>query len=297
MSYTYTAYGLNFASEFPLPELRPHQNGAPDVRIGYGDVPESLPFPSDNGIAWQAAPGKLLLTVKEVARYLIIENREVIVKPLPGSRAEDVRIFLLGSALAAVLHAQKMLVLHAGVIQTKSGAVLLMGNSGAGKSTLTAAFLKRGYAILADDKAGIALDENGVAQTLPGFPRIRLTKDAVEKLQFPTENAAFNAELDKYVVPVENFCTETIPVKAAYSLSVHNKSDIILEPLDAIEKFETLNYHTYRRRFMREPSQREAHFQILGALSKQVRCSTVVRPVHPNLIDELVARIEEDFAK
>lgn len=297
MSYAYTAYGLKVTSTFPLPELEPHKNGAPDVRISYGNVPETLPFPSANGVAWQSAPGKLLLTVSEVARYLIIENSEVIIEPLPGSRAEDVRVFLLGSALAAVLHARKIMVLHAGVIETKFGAVLFMGDSGAGKSTLAAAFLKRGYAILADDKAGIVLDANGIAEVLPGFPRLRLTKDAIKKLRFPIQDATFNRGLEKYLVPVERFGAKRLRVKAAYSLGVHNKPDVILEQLEAMQRFETLNYHTYRRRFLREPSQRMAHFQSLNALSKQVRAVRVIRPDYPNLLDELVARIEEDFAQ
>jgi len=190
-----------------------------------------------------------------------------------------------------------MLVLHGSVVQTEYGAVIFAGDCGAGKSTLLGAFLKRGYAMLADDKAGIVLDKDGKAQVLPGFPRVRLTKRAVKKLEFPVRENEFNEELEKYIIPIEKFCAEPLPVKAVYSLNVHNKTDIILEPLQRLEQFETLNYYTYRRRFSHEASQRQAHFQILNALSKQTRVVRVSRPEHPVLIDELVERVAEDFAR
>ncbi len=299
-TYNYTAYGLNFASDFPLPELRPQNNGdgnVPDISIIYGEVPETLPFASDYGIAWQSEPGKFLLTVDEVARYLIVKNRQVIIEPFDGSSESDIRAFLLGSVLGGLLHARQILVLHASVIQTEHGAVLITGNSGAGKSTLLAAFLKRGYAMLADDKAGLIADENGIVKAIPGFPRVRLTKDAVGKLQFPVRDAEYNQELGKYILPVERFCTEILPVKAAYALSLHNRTDVIFESLTPFEQFEILNYNTYRRRFLLEDSQRRSHFKILSALSKQIQVSKILRPETPNLIDELVERIEEDIAR
>jgi hypothetical protein len=296
-SYTYTAYGLNFASSFPLPYLTWSTSGTADITISYGKVPETLPLPSGNGAAWQAAPGKLLLSVSEVARYLILENREIVIEPLPGISENDVSIFLLGSVLGALLHAREMLVLHASVIQTERGAVLFMGCSGAGKSTLLGAFLRRGYAMAADDKAGIVVNEDGVAHSLPAFPFTRLMEDTVNELKFPVGGLSLNRALGKYMVPVERFCAQPLAIRAAYSLNVHNQGDISLEPLHSLERFQVLNRHTYRRRFLHRAEQRQSHFQILGKLSEQARVVRVLRPDNPRLIEELVSRIEEDFAQ
>jgi hypothetical protein len=203
--YTYTAYGLNFASSFPLPELRPAAGGPADVTISYGDVPDSLGEPSANGIAWQSAAGQMLLSVSEVARYLVLDNREIRIHPLPGTREADVRTFLFGSVLGALLHARQILVLHASAIQTERGAVLFMGRSGAGKSMLLGAFLQRGYAMLSDDKAGVVLDDNGGPQVLPGLPLIRLAHDAVSVLRYPMNGCQLRHGLEKYVLPVASF--------------------------------------------------------------------------------------------
>jgi hypothetical protein len=296
-NYTYTAYGLHFASSFPLPELRPARNDAPDITISYGEVPACLPLPSANGVAWQAGPGRMLLDVAEIARYLLVENREVRIQPLPGVAEKDVRIFLLGSVLGALLHARQMLVLHASVIQTERGAVLFLGRTGAGKSTLLGALLQRGYNMLADDKAVIALNEAGLPQALPGFPLLRLTAEAVKELQYPTQGAELRHSLEKYVLPVTQFCAAPLPLHAAYALSAHNQTDIRLEPLPLLERFQVLNRHTYRRRFMHNAEQRQAHFRLLSAAANQARVTNVRRPDYPCLLAELAARIEEDWAR
>ena len=293
--YFYTAYGLFFASEFPLPELCSVTECQPDITINYGAVPTSLAAPSSHGIAWESAPGLLLLHVEEVARYLIVENREIRIEPLPGSSEDEVRIFLLGSVLGAILHARHIAVLHASVIATERGAVLFMGRSGAGKSTLLGGFLQRGYAMLADDKAGITLNENGVPQVMPGFPLIRLTEEAVQKLQFPIQHLPTNQALEKFVLPVERFCNSPLPIHAAYALNVHNQAHIQLEKLPPIEQFEALNFQTYRRGYMHLPEQRQAHFRTLGEVTKKTRVTRVVRPQYPYLLDELVTRVEEDM--
>ena len=295
--YTYTAYGLHLASSFPLPELRLATHGDPDITISYGEVPASLPHPSANGTAWQSAPGQMLLSVQDVARYLVVENREIRVHPFPGTREVDVRIFLLGSVLGAVLHARQMLVLHASVIETPRGAVLFMGRSGAGKSTLLGAFLQRGYAMLADDKAGIMLNEDGAPRVMPGFPLIRLTEDAVKALRYPVQGCQRQQGLEKYFLPVAQFYPKQLPLRVAYSLNVHNRMDIHFERLQTLDQFQVLNSHTYRRRFLHEAEQRRAHFRVLGAVSNQVRVVRVLRPHYPCLIDELRARIEEDMVR
>jgi len=295
--HIYTAYGLHFASSFPLPQLIPATNCKPDVTISYGDVPISLPMPSSHGLAWQYEAGRLLLTVKDVARYLIRENREIVIQPLPGSREDEVSTFLLGSVLGALLHARQILLLHSSVIKTERGAVLFMGPSGAGKSTLLSAFLKRGYAMLADDKAGIIVNQYGVAEVLPGFPCARLTLQTVVELNYPVEGLEIMPGLGKYVVPVKRFCEQPLPVYAAYSLNVYNQSEIRFETLPTLDAFQILNRHIYRRRFSHNAIQRGAHFRTLGVLSKHARTMRVFRPDDARRIDNLADRIEEDFAR
>ena len=294
MNHQYTAYGLNFSSAFPLPELVPNEFSNADINIRYGEVPEELPYPSAFGALWQADKDKMLLPIKNVARYMIVNNSEVIIERLPDTTEEEVRIFLLGSILGALLHTREMLVLHSSVIETERGAVLFTGKSGAGKSTLLAEFLKRGYPMIADDKAGIII-ENKIAKVLPAFPFARITKETVENLKLSVESSRLSSGLKKFVVPVDNFCGRSTPVYAVYSLNLHNKDEIKIDHLADIEKFHTLNKRTYRRRFLQNSRQKQIHFNIVSLLSKQIKVAEVFRPDNTKLIEELADRIEEDF--
>lgn len=297
MTFSYTAYGLRFASSFPLPELMPAEPVEnPDVTVRLDRAPDALPFPSAFGVAWQSAPGRFLLTVRNVARYLIIENRDVVVDPLDGSTEADVRAFLLGSVLAVLLHARSMLVLHASVLQTARGAVLFMGRSGAGKSTLLAAFLQRGYAMLAEDKAGIVVDDAGMPQVMPGSPLVQLTRESVSALRYQVDESQLWGSGEKYVVPIQRFSPRPELLAAAYSLGTHTRGDILLEPLAPLDRFQVLKRHVYRRRLIPRAAGRQRHFQILGTVAAQIRVARVVRPEYPVLLDQLVDRIERDLA-
>lgn len=294
-TYSYTAYGLNFSSAIRLPELRQNSNAKPDIHIKFGKTPESLPFPSPNGLAWQSAPGQTLLTIDNVARYLVNHNDEIIIEPEPSTKESDIRVYLLGSVLGVILHAKEILVLHSSVIQTKKGAVLFMGKSRAGKSTLLGTFLKRGYSMLADDKAGIIVDENGVAQALSAFPMARITKETVNSINFPADEKYYNPDLRKYFFPVESFCREPQKIYAAYSINANNQAEIKLAKLESFELFEILTRHIYRRRFVNLPEVKKVNFNTLGVLAKQAKITKVIRPDDVSRIEELANIIEEDF--
>jgi hypothetical protein len=298
--YTYTAYGLHFETTFPMPELLPAAPAKPDIVVRYAEVPESLPSPSATATAWQAAPGQMLFFA-DVARYLILEDREIHVHPFSGSLEAEVRIFLLGPVLGALLHARRVLVLHASAIQTEHGAVLFVGRSGAGKSTLLGAFLQRGYAMLTDDKAGVTVDADGVPRALPGLPLTRLTADAMKTLKYPLRGEQRVLSLEKYVLPVAQFHPKTVRLRAVYSLSPNDRSEIRLQKLETAEQFRVLNSHIYQRRLINQVDQHQANFQTIGAVSRHARISRVWRPDcpsladQPRLIDLLAACIEEDL--
>ena len=146
----YTAYGLQIESQLALPELLPSTVRTTDVAIRYGAVPSSLDNPTGQGIVYQAKPGQLLLTLDGIANYLVSDGTEITIARAPGSRDDDVRLFLLGSAFGALLHQRSVLPLHGSAVATPHGAAVFVGHSGYGKSTLAAALgLSRG--VRADD--------------------------------------------------------------------------------------------------------------------------------------------------
>lgn len=296
-NYCYTAYDFTIHSQLPLPGLLPASNECPDVTIRYGEIPDALPAPSHKFGIWEAAPGKFLIDVADVARYFIVDGREIWIERVSGSMDDDVRTFLLGSAMGALLQQRHILTLHASAIQAPQGAVLFLGRSGSGKSTLATALLKRGYAMLADDITGITLNSHDGLVALPALPRTRLWADSAAKLDYDIrEQPQVRVGVEKYLRPAEHFCKKALPVYAIYVLTSHNKAKFKFEAVATPQRFEWLYKYTYRKKFVHALAVEKEHFHSATALAKQVKMSRITRPVHPFLLDELVDRVEEDLS-
>lgn len=98
-----------------------------DVSIRYGKVPRTLANPRGKGRKYQAEPGRFLLRLKGVGRYLVLNGREVWIKRAWSGSDEDLRGYFLSSALAALLLQRNVVTLHASAIRAKGGAVLFLG--------------------------------------------------------------------------------------------------------------------------------------------------------------------------
>jgi hypothetical protein len=297
----YTAYGLTIDSTLHLPELVPldaPSNSASDIQIRYGDVPIELDQPDAEGVLYQAKPNQFLLRIGKIARYLVTNGREITIDRVPEVQESEIRVFLLGSVLAALLHQRGLLVLHGSAIETPAGAVLFVGPSGIGKSTLAAAFHQRGYSVLADDVCAVGFDEQGIPLLHPAFPQLKLWANTLDKLGQNTETLQkVRPELEKYALPLhEAFKQTALRVYAVYHLAQHNKPDFLFEQLQQIEKFQTLSDNTYRQHFLGGLGVRATHFRHVAAASNHIRVGRITRPIQPLLLDELIALVEPDFA-
>lgn len=227
----YAVYGLIWRLPFACPELRPAPTAAtPDVRVAYGVVP----VVPDQALAasplCQVTPGEAILDLPDVARLRMSGGNEIQIERHPAADDAMVRMLLLGTGTALLLHQRGLLPLHASAIVTPTGAALFMGHSGAGKSTLLNEFLRRGYPMLAEDLAAVRLDTDGRAWVEPGVAATKLWADSAAVLAQPTAGLTrVRPELEKFVVPVADaLATEAAPLAAIYVLATHNQPTITL---------------------------------------------------------------------
>jgi hypothetical protein len=229
---TYAAFGLNLSSELELPELPAATTDAvPDVRIRLGPVPERLPDAQAGGVLYQTAPARFLLAL-EHTRFLVQDGSDIRFDRLE-QRPEQLRVFLLGSCLGALLHQRGLLPLHGSAIRTPRGAVVFLGHSGAGKSTLLGAMLQRGHALLADDVAAVRITGEGQPLVEPAIPRLRLWADSAERLGYlPALLQQEQPELEKYILPPPEFAPGAAPLHRIYVLHAdHLATAVQLERL------------------------------------------------------------------
>ncbi len=167
----------------PCPELLP-SNQPPDVTITYGQVPEGLTAPLPARIAVTSRRRAYFSSRYRISPDTWLKNgKEIIIDRAPQADDTDVRLFLLGSVMGALMHQRGRLPLHGSAIRLPDGtAAIFMGPSGVGKSTLAAAFRQRGYVVAADDISLIFTGDDGAPLLQPAYPELKLWAEAAAKI-------------------------------------------------------------------------------------------------------------------
>jgi hypothetical protein len=299
VTYTYKAYQLTIHAGFPIPEFPPGEDAGapPDVYIHYGTVPTSLENVTGRGVVYQATADQFLLKMNDLARYLVQNGNEIIVEPAANSLESDMRVFLLGSAIGALLHQRGLLVIHAGAVHSDQGALLFTGPSGIGKSTLLGELLRRGYKMMVDDVCAVTLDLAGLPVVLPGYPRTRLWSDAAYKLEQDIHTMErTRPSMEKYERQApEQFWDQPAPLHRIYLLNTTNLNELKLEPLPRIQTFSIVLHNTYRQQFLDGLEMRSPHFGLAAAVAKATGVTRVTRPLHTFQLAELADLIEQDL--
>lgn len=293
---TYRMYGLVAQSDWILPECLPVPDSviSADVIIRLGPVPEKGINPASNDTYEQSIEGEFWLNIEEVARYWIRHGHEIIIEPYPGADEESIRVFLLGSAIGALLFQRGLLLIHGNAIEVNGGCLVCVGDSGAGKSTLAAAFLQQGYRLLADDV--VPVTEQGMAT--PGFPRIKLWGETARQFGIETDGLRrIMPDMDKYNVPLgERFCETPLPVKWVYVLDAVDE-DFTCLPYEGMNRFEPLHDNTYRVHFLDAMALKPRHLQQVAKLAGNIHMAKIHRPKSGFRINELVQFILDDIDK
>lgn len=293
---TYRAFGLTIGSRLPLPELLQGE-GEPEIGIAPGGVASELADAVRKGVRFQVGPGSLWLKVDRVARYLARGGAEIVVDRATGASDDSVRLFLLGSVLAALLHQRGMLPLSASAVATEGGAAVFLGLSGVGKSTLAAGLHKRGYRVLTDDLCAISF-RDGQPMVWPGSPQLKLWPNVLERLGVdPGPLRRLRPELDKRALPLgASFALEPLPVHRIYILRRSTlATNARIEPVQGQATAGVVGIHTYGSQFVEGLGSEMSYFENLAMLVAADPIQAITRPTRHFALDEMMDLVEEDF--
>lgn len=183
---TFDAFGVRFASTFPLPEIREDRPppAACVLALGSTDEPaRRFSGPCDppkvgvtaQGRTERGRDGDLLLRFRSEASFWMSAAADSVVWAGAGPAA---RRFLLDTVLGSVALARGFEALHAGAVLTDAGVVAVSVGEGGGKSSLVAALLARGLPLFTDDL--LMLDAGVDVVAHPGPALMNLPPRAVE---------------------------------------------------------------------------------------------------------------------
>jgi hypothetical protein len=256
--YTYELYGFLLRSEIELPGPRPGPDYVEDVFVCLGDIP---PHPEGKQV-WTEWNGRVFnFAVPGLGRFRVSDGELIVVDPAPGASERHLAVYVLGSAMGALLHQRTLLPLHANAIAIGKAAVAFTGPSGAGKSTLAAWFADSGYRILCDDICALEFDFDQRPAALPGVSRLRLRRDAILAARRKPEDYPLSFEgQDKYDVPPPTaHVPYSLPLVAIYAISgppgegeappAAGAEPLPIRRLSGVDAVEAIVANMYRGRF------------------------------------------------
>lgn len=304
--HLYRAFGLVWAMPFACPELgavaQTENPPTPDVTVRFGAMPaaESLRAPD------------ICFELPQFPKLWIHAGRELVIERGVDIPPDLLRLVVLGTGTALILHQRGLVPLHASGIVTPQGhAVLFMGHSGAGKSTLLGGFLRRGYAMLCEDVAAVRVHSTQQAQQAqaetpqtawvePGVQITKLRADSAAHLDIATADLArVPLQRNKFVAPVAaTLRTHTAaPLHTIYVLRTHAHPHVELQPRGDVARFNHVLDHTWQKLLVRRMGLARAHFQAAVTLANQARVVCIQRPETGFPLATMVEHIEADLAQ
>ena len=280
--YKYNVFGLIIQSEIKLPELPKVEDQESNVWIKIGKVPDHLPLPAGSGVLYEASQDDFLLRLNNVAKYRVQNGKNITVEPSKNSTPQEIRLFLFGSVMGALLHQRSLLAIHGSCISKGNRGIIFTGKSSAGKSTLAAGLHAKGYSVVTDDIAVVDTDKDEKHIILPGVPQIKLWKDVLNQLNEKSILTKVRFHFEKYYLPIQSLETSgTIFLDKIIFLTTKNTPGYHFSEVVGSEKFNILRENTYRIQYVDKFNRLEDHFKNISQLASTIQLFKVERPFSP----------------
>lgn len=302
--YAYHAFGFTVSTDIELPELDENlnHNESFDISVTITDLSErwsALENSSNDGFVIQDQ--LIMFHVPRVAIYCIQNGTEIYVQPLDYGQYAQIKLYLLGTCMGAILMQRNILPLHGSAIAINGKVYAIVGHSGAGKSTLASAFLNRGYKLLSDDVIPVSFNDDNIPMVTPSYPQQKLWLESLN--QFGMEALSYQPIVErenKFVVPVtEKFLSEPLPLAGIIELvKTNDQEDVEIHPITSLESLRTVYEHTYRNFFIEPLGLLEWHFTFTTKMLQKLSVYQLKRPLTRftayELTDKILSTINEE---
>ena len=296
--FGYRAYGLRIRSDLQLPEFSSASVEKADLDIRL--KPVSWPSPElAAGAILDLSADTQYLGWDKVARFAIRKAREISVEPAPEAGEPLVRLPLLGPVMALFLYLRGHFVLHASAIAIGGRGAIFVGDRTAGKSTTAAALVGAGHRLLADDVVAIDVSKRSAPCLLPGFPQLKLDKEAatreIRDLATPLPLALPNFAKRQHRL-VGRFAHTPVPPHRVYILGRGKSAKATtLAPPKALAALMRFSYVTRFGPAVLDGPHAADHLERCSALAGAADVVQLTVPDRIDRLGEMVRLVEDDF--
>ena len=297
MIFHYELFGLRIDTCIEMPTLY-EGSGPADVIVEYGSVPEFIADVQQFGVLFQVKPDAFLFTREGTARYQVSEGKRITIDRFDGAEDMDIRQFLLGAGMGAMLHQRRRYPLHGSVVTHAGEGYVFIGASGHGKSTIAAAMHKRGHIVFGDDVCVFSHDDPKAEPLLyPGPAQIQIWPNTAEAIGEDMHTLApLRRRLNKRaLINKGTQAPEPARLKRIFLLSPDNGAHVRLDAMQAPETIQALVNNTYRVEYLQGMGALAGHFRQCAALAARVPMHRLIRPMGSFELDALADLIEHEM--
>jgi hypothetical protein len=298
--YCYKVFGLRIKCNIEIPELMVDTSKqVPDVMIFKADLLKKWINGEKNSQLFIINKNFIMFKVPDLAIFCIQNGNSINYSPLSEGKNDQIRLYILGTCMGALLIQRKMLALHGSAIAVDGKAYTIVGDSGAGKSTLASALINRGHPILTDDVIALKNNKDDHPFVMPAYPQQKLWENSLKEFKMDSVNLTPLFERDtKFAVPVrEHFLNKPLPLAGVFELVKGKGEAVNIVPINYLERLHVLFQHTYRNLFVKRLGLMEWHLQYTASFAKDIQMYRLTRPTSRFTANELAALIEETILK
>ncbi|HAX43803.1 MAG TPA: hypothetical protein PLF84_16590 [Bryobacteraceae bacterium] len=289
---SYRAFGLTFASSIDLPELT-EVDAPPDVRIslGFAGVPDAAWHSGrqswgEPGVSWVFQPAWGAIRI-ESGSLMTVEMRG-------GLTEAGIRVWLLGPAMAILLHQRGFLVLHGSAIDAGGRAAVFLGASGAGKSTTAYGLARQGMPVVSDDIVPVEFFE-GAPVVRPGIPHLRLAPSVLTESGEPPDRhpAPIPWDEKRHVQLGQASLAAHLPLGGVYLLE--QATALSLDTLSPQQSFAALARNSFLAPLMVQSNSLAWHLEACARLASASRLRRLAFPRRLDCFPQLAPLIHADL--
>ena len=273
--YYYRAFGLDIESDYYIPQVSViEETAAPDLRI----IRRDMGGLSNNLNHFEKAKNEMELHIQDVGVFCMVNGNLIEAEQFPQCTDNYFAVFLMGSAMGAILHERGILPIHGSCVTNGKQSIIITGDSGAGKSTTAVQFIKHGWRILTDDVSAI-VSTRPVPIVQSSYPSQKLWQDSLCK--YDGENIGVHSlyahgDREKYGVDIKDrFYEGTAPLSMIVRL-IPWDAPCQIAPVDAMAKVEQIRRNTYRA-YMIDAYDRNGWFQKCMDIGMKVPMALMLR--------------------
>ncbi len=290
----YSAYDFIIHSELSLPFPILSNSAEATVDIFYGQVSDKgLAQPLQRGLTYQLSREQFWLDVPTIGRFLVAEGKQIIIEPVVGVDKESLCVFVLGPCMEILLKQRGLLVVPGYALQRDDYAVAFAGQSGRGQSVLQGLFYKQGQTFLGGNS--VVLNQEGVV--LPGPKQLEFGPVVVSALNIePGLLNTMRSDIKRYLVPLEHYAHQSLPLKIIYTWKLHQQSEIMMVRMDINEKTAYLHQLAQSNNVINEPYSAASMDRINPSTWERIQVICIHVPTMGLKLQQLVDFIKQDLA-